>query len=98
MVVQGSVLIRNSKMRFRIVSGQKDKNIALRNQVADFGLLSRVSIPSNVANNRCKWSAAEFASELICLVMYNFYFSLIMTFFTASHSTHENPGEDIYNR
>jgi hypothetical protein len=52
----------------------------------------------NAANNRCKWSAAEFASELICLVMYNFYFSLIMTFFTASHSTHENPGEDIYNR
>ena len=22
----------------------------------------------NAANNRCKWSAAEFASELICLV------------------------------
>ena len=26
------------------------------------------SILPNVANNRCKWSAAEFASELICLV------------------------------
>ncbi len=23
---------------------------------------------SNAANNRCKWSAAEFVSELICLV------------------------------
>lgn len=26
----------------------------------------------NAANNRCKWSAAEFSSELICFVMHAF--------------------------
>jgi len=36
----------------------------------------------NVANNRCKWSAAEFASELICLVSHRLaYFPTILFLF-----------------